>query len=257
MSVLKNKRTTSKAEFVNTANEIYTETINFLSRLSARYSRLLAEPTIKMAAELVSYTEKAQSYFTSNDIRLDLRERDLLQARGALMALDVQLYQCLQDHTSQKVADTINAWVGATKGSAKHLDILEVYNNYRPLARGYKVQVKDAYCATTVSAAYIRAGIAKYTGTECGVEKYTIVAKKLGIWVENDAHTPKIGDACVYDWQDNGVGDCTGAGDHIGIVTKVSAGSFVVTEGNMSGGKVGKRTMAINGRYIRGFIWRC
>ena len=94
MSVLKNKRTTSKAEFVNTANEIYTETINFLSRLSARYSRLLAEPTIKMAAELVSYTEKAQSYFTSNDIRLDLRERDLLQARGALMALDVPLCHC-------------------------------------------------------------------------------------------------------------------------------------------------------------------
>ncbi len=159
-----------------------------------------------------------------------------------------------ENQLRQKVADTINAWVGATKGSAKHLDILEVYNNYRPLARGYKVQVKDAYCATTVSAAYIRAGIAEYTGTECGVEKYTLVAKAKGIWVENDAHTPKIGDACVYDWQDNGKGDCTGAGDHIGIVTKVSAGSFVVTEGNMSGGKVGTRTMAINGRYIRGFI---
>ena len=43
---------------------------------------------------MVSYTEKAQSYFTSNDIRLDLRERDLLQARGALMALDVQLCHC-------------------------------------------------------------------------------------------------------------------------------------------------------------------
>lgn len=159
-----------------------------------------------------------------------------------------------ENQLRQKVVDTINAWIGATKGSAKHLDLLEVYNNYRPLARGYKVQVNDAYCATTVSAAYIRAGIAEYTGTECGVEKYTLVAKKLGIWVENDAHKPKIGDACVYDWQDNGVGDCTGAGDHIGIVSKVSAGSFVVTEGNMSGGKVGTRTMAINGRYIRGFI---
>jgi len=159
-----------------------------------------------------------------------------------------------ENELRQKVADTINAWVGATKGTPKHLDILEVYNNHRPLARGYKVQVKDAYCATTVSAAYIRVGIAEYTGTECGVEKYTLVAKKLGIWVENDAHTPKIGDACVYDWDDNGKGDCTGAGDHIGIVTKVSAGSFVVTEGNMTGGKVGTRTMAINARYIRRFI---
>ncbi len=159
-----------------------------------------------------------------------------------------------ENQLRQKVADTINAWVGATKGSKKHLDLLEVYNTYRPLARGYKVQVKDAYFATTVSAAYIRAGIAEYTGTECGVEKYTLVAKKLGIWVENDAYPPKVGDACVYDWDDNGVGDCTGAGDHIGIVTKVGNGTFTVTEGNMSGGKVGKRTLEINARYIRGFI---
>ena len=28
----------------------------------------------------------------------------------------------------------------------------------------------------------------------------------------------------------------------------------MVTEGNMNGGKVGKRTVKVNGRYIRGFI---
>ena len=159
-----------------------------------------------------------------------------------------------ENQLRQKVADIINAWVGATKGSAKHLEILEIYNSHKPLARGYKMQVKDAYCAATVSAAYIKAGIAEYTGTECGVEKFTVVAKGKGIWIENDAHTPKIGDACVYDWDDTRKGDCTGAGDHIGIVTQEGASSFVVTEGNMTGGKVGKRTMAINGKYIRGFI---
>ena len=136
-----------------------------------------------------------------------------------------------ENELRQKVADIINAWVGATKGSAKHLEILEIYNTHRPLARGYTVKVTDAYCATTASAAYIKAGIAEYTGTECGVEKYTLVAKGLGIWVEDDAHTPKIGDACVYDWDDNGVGDCTGAGDHIGIVTATGGGKFTVTEG--------------------------
>ena len=94
MSVLKNKRTTSKAEFVNTANEIYTETINFLSRLSARYSRLLAPPTAQMAAELVDNAEKVQSFFTSDDMRLDLRKQHLLLARGALKALDLQLCHC-------------------------------------------------------------------------------------------------------------------------------------------------------------------
>lgn len=33
MSVLKEKRTVSKAEYVNTANQIYVETVGFLTRL--------------------------------------------------------------------------------------------------------------------------------------------------------------------------------------------------------------------------------
>ena len=44
MSVLKEKRTQSAAEYVNVANQIYVETVSFLTRLSARYSRLVAEP---------------------------------------------------------------------------------------------------------------------------------------------------------------------------------------------------------------------
>ena len=155
----------------------------------------------------------------------------------------------------QQVCNIINGWYGATKGSAKHLEILSTYNGHAPLARGYKVQVNDAYCATTVSAAYIKAGIADYTGTECGVEKFVNVAQAKGIWEENDAHVPKLGEAVVYDWDDNGVGDNRGYSDHIGIVTQVNgANSFTVTEGNMSGGKVGTRTMQVNGKYIRGFI---
>ena len=38
MSVLKDKRTTSKAEYVNVANQIYVKTVDFLSRVSPRYS---------------------------------------------------------------------------------------------------------------------------------------------------------------------------------------------------------------------------
>lgn len=155
----------------------------------------------------------------------------------------------------QQVCNIINGWIGATKGSAKHLEILSTYNDHKPLARGYKMQVNDAYCATTVSAAYIKAGIAGYTGTECGVEKFVNVAQAKGIFEENDAHVPKLGEAVVYDWDDNGVGDNRGYSDHIGIVTQLNGtSSFTVTEGNMSGGKVGTRTMQVNGKYIRGFI---
>lgn len=155
----------------------------------------------------------------------------------------------------QQVCNIINEWIGATKGSTKHLEILSTYNDHKPLARGYKVQVNDAYCATATSAAYIKAGIADYTGTECGVENYVKVAQAKGIWEENDAHIPKLAEAVVYDWDDNGVGDNKGYSDHIGIITQVNgASSFTVTEGNMSGGKVGTRTMQVNGKYIRGFI---
>ena len=154
----------------------------------------------------------------------------------------------------QKVADTITGWVGSTRGSAGHKEILQIYNSYSPLARGYKVQQGDAYCATTVSATWIRCGIAAYTGTECSVGYLVEEARKRGIWVENDAYTPKVGDAVCYDWQDSGAGDNLGWPDHIGIVTAVTGSTFTVTEGNISGGTVGKRTMMVNGRYIRGYI---
>lgn len=154
----------------------------------------------------------------------------------------------------QNVADIISGWIGSKRGDAKHLEILDIYNNHKPLARGYKVKVSDPHCATTVSADYIKAGIAEFTGTECGVDEFIKIAQKKGIWVEDDAHVPKIGEATVYDWQDSGKGDNTGNGDHVGIVIKSANGKFTVAEGNMSGGKVGTREMEVNGRYIRGFI---
>lgn len=63
MSVLKSKRTESKAEYVNVANAIYIETINFLTRISARYSRLIAEPVAKLAGEVIDHAEKANSIY--------------------------------------------------------------------------------------------------------------------------------------------------------------------------------------------------
>lgn len=91
MSVLKNRRTTSKMEYVNTANAIYVETLQFLTRLSARYSRLVADNVIKLAGEVLDNCEKANSIFPSNDNRKALRERHLLEARASVLALDVHM----------------------------------------------------------------------------------------------------------------------------------------------------------------------
>ena len=94
MSVLKQKRSVSKAEFVNTSNQTYVETLNFLTRMSARYSRLLAEPVAKLAGEVLDNAEKANSIFPSDVQRVELRMKHLLEARASLMALDVRLTHC-------------------------------------------------------------------------------------------------------------------------------------------------------------------
>ena len=91
----------------------------------------------------------------------------------------------------RKVADIINAWDGATRGSAKHLEILNIYNNHKPLARGYRVQVGDAHCATTTSAAYIKAGIAEVHRDGVRRGKYVEIAKKKGSGRRN--HYPADG----------------------------------------------------------------
>lgn len=88
---------------------------------------------------------------------------------------------------------------------------------------------------------------------ECSCNQFIQLAKNMGIWVENDAYTPSAGDMILYDWDDNGVGDNTGSADHIGIVVSVSGGVIKVIEGNKSNA-VGYRELAVNGKYIRGFV---
>lgn len=94
MSVLKSKRGKSKAEFVSTANKIYIETLQFLTRLSNRYSRLIASNIINLASEVLDHCEKANNIYPSDDQRKSLRTAHLLEARASLMALDIHLSHC-------------------------------------------------------------------------------------------------------------------------------------------------------------------
>lgn len=157
----------------------------------------------------------------------------------------------------QKVANVMLEWKklsDAEKTSTAHAEIIKIYNAQKPLPVDYAMKDSDAWCAATVSAAWLKVGIAEYITTECGCGRFRDNAKKLGIWVENDAYKPKVGDAIIYYWGDDGVGDCDYGADHIGIVTAVNGNTFTVTEGNMGNGIVGNRSVQVNGRFIRGFI---
>lgn len=144
------------------------------------------------------------------------------------------------------------AYVGVKEGTAQHHAIIDAYNAHKPLARNYKVTYKDAWCATFASKIAIEAGYTDIIPTECGCNQQIALWQKMGRWCEDDARVPKPGDYIYYDWDDNGIGDCKGASEHVGIVEKVSNSTITVIEGNKSNA-VGRRTLQVNGRYIRGY----
>ena len=149
----------------------------------------------------------------------------------------------------------LEKYLGAVRGSVGHRQILKTFND-SGLCKRYTMTVNDAWCATTASAAMIATGLTKiFPCVECSCSAMINLAKTAGIWVEKDGYVPKTGDLILYDWNDNGMGECTGLPEHVGMVVSVSDGSIKVIEGNMGNeSKVGYRTIAIDGRYIRGFI---
>lgn len=154
----------------------------------------------------------------------------------------------------QKSVDWLEKLNGSKDGSAGHLKILDVFNKSGLCSR-YKMTKNDPWCATAASAAMIAVGQASiFPCAECSCSAMIRLAKAAGIWVENDAYIPKIGDKVVYDWDDSGKGDCTGDPEHVGTVVSVKNGIIDVIEGNMGEGVVGHRKIAVNGQYIRGFI---
>ena len=158
-------------------------------------------------------------------------------------------------YSRQKVVDLINSWIGKKESDGSYKSIIDIYNTQKSFPRGTKMQYGWAWCACTWSALAVKLGYTAIMPVEISCYYLVEQAKKMGVWVENDGYVPKPGDAVLYDWQDSGSGDNTGSPDHVGTVTEVyqSAGYFVVVEGNYSN-SVKKRTIAINGKFIRGFI---
>ena len=154
--------------------------------------------------------------------------------------------------TAPKVVEQAKAWLGKNEADGSHKEIIDVYNSQKPLPRGYKVKYTDAWCATFVSAVAVKLGYTDIIPTECSCPKMIDLFKNLGAWVEDENRTPNPGDILFYDWQDNGVGDNKGSADHVGIVESVANGNVTIIEGNYSN-SVKRRTLAINGKYMRGY----
>jgi GH25 family lysozyme M1 (1,4-beta-N-acetylmuramidase) len=161
-----------------------------------------------------------------------------------------------ETRSRQAVVDLITSWEGRNEADGSHKYIIDIYNSYTgKLPRGVKMQYDWAWCACSWSAIAIKLGYTDIMPIEISCNELIKAAKEMGCWVENDAYIANPGDAILYDWQDNGVGDNTGVPDHIGTIIEVykDAGYYVVMEGNYKD-SVKRRTISFNGKYIRGFI---
>ena len=94
MSVLKARRNESKAQFVQTAYQIYIQSMNFASHLSAKYSRILLPGIVDNATQLLTRVNTANAIRPVDEERYNLRHTDFLEAKRALDALDVFLTIC-------------------------------------------------------------------------------------------------------------------------------------------------------------------
>lgn len=155
-----------------------------------------------------------------------------------------------------EVVNLAHSWIGKNLSDGSYKEIVDIYNSFRgPFPRGIKMQYGWPWCACTWSAIAIALGYTDVMPIEISCGELIKKAKEMGCWQENDGYIPSPADGILYDWDDNGVGDNTGWPDHIGTVdySSAQAGYMTVVEGNYNN-SVKKRTISINGKYIRGFI---
>ena len=150
------------------------------------------------------------------------------------------------------ILDKARSWIGKNEYDGSHRSIIDIYNAYKPLARGYKVKYTDQWCDTCVSALFISLNaVSLIGGTECGVEEHVKIFKNAGIWIEDGSIVPKPGDIIVFNW-DKASQPNDGYSDHIGIVEKVNGNTITTIEGNYKD-SVSRRSINVGWGYIRGY----
>ena len=155
----------------------------------------------------------------------------------------------------ESVVAVMQGWLGWSEANGKYKQIIDLYNTQDPLPRDYAVQYDDEWCAATVTAAGIAAGLQDIILGECSCSRMVELYKAAGRWQERDDYVPDIGDIIMYYWKDGkdyAATDCTAAPNHVGFVGARTGTVLTIYEGN-KGEAVATRPMQINGRYIRGY----
>jgi hypothetical protein len=152
----------------------------------------------------------------------------------------------------QKVADTALSLKGIKEGTTEYLEqIVGVYNSQGKLPREHRLTATDPSCAATVTVIGIMLGISDIILPECSCSKMIELYKALGLWVEDDAHVPELGDIIMYAW-DAKSGENLLPPDHTGMVVRKSGKTLTILEGNYDN-QVKTREICVEYIKTRGF----
>lgn len=153
---------------------------------------------------------------------------------------------------AEDILKIARSWIGLKEADGSHMQVVNLYNSHKPLARGYALTSHDSWCDAFVSACFIKANaVGLIGGTECGVEEHVKIFQKKGIWIEDGTVVPKPGYIIVYNWND-ATQPNDGYSDHIGIVERCDGKTITVIEGNYKDA-VGRREIPVGWGYIRGY----
>lgn len=137
-------------------------------------------------------------------------------------------------------------YAGIKEGGAEHKALIKWYNTGE-VPRGYKMTVKDPWCAAFLSAIAKKLGYEDFP-FECSCSRMLQLAERVGLKTYGRGYEPKTADLLIYDFDGD---DKT---DHIGAVAWVEGDYAWIVEGNY-GNSVKLRKIRIDDPII--YAWIC
>lgn len=138
-------------------------------------------------------------------------------------------------------------FTGIKEGGPEHASGIEDYNGIDPLPRGYRMTVKDPWCAAYLCGTAWRLGYRNWN-FECSCSRLQEMAKADGIWRDR-SYIPQVGDWVVFD-----LSKPWGKGDHVGVVTGTDGKKVYSCEGNFSDSVKNRLDLKVGDERICGYI---
>lgn len=125
------------------------------------------------------------------------------------------------------IIETARSYLGTTEGSAKHKEIIDLYNKAR-YSDAYQMTMNDPWCCAFVVAVFEKCGMSDIIPGYAACDQMISIFTKWGRYYSRSVRSVRSGDIIFYNWN----GDLSA--DHVGIVVQNRFGELSVIEGNKS-----------------------